>query len=301
MASKRIGENLLSECRAQFAEVARELQVELRLADDFAADQKISMDRIFDKKRAWKWITNLGTSVLQIMSLFSSGPPGWVALAVTALGRLGFLFFEDREEKANRQRKRLEKMLRKDVDEHESGMRDVLHRWFVQEVLREVDSLIHDMSMVESHLSELANLQRGLAWTFNRKQKLLHQQLLREALDQLGCRETMWGVRDVARIPGHAVMLFKDPGTTFPDDVERGLRRLLDERIWFVVDTGSKFSKLCQAIGIRKPDERGRVAIEEHSQVAHVPVDLQDATHVARTRLAQQLTELHVMKEPGGA
>ena len=107
----------------------------------------------------------------------------------------------------------------------------------------------------------------------------------------------MGGVRDVARIPGFAVMLLLEPGTTFPNDVRRRLQRLLHEQVWFVVDTGRRSSMLCQAIGIRQPDERRRVSVEERIQIAHVPVGVLDVTRVARIRLAQQLTELHVMKE----
>ena len=296
-AAERIQKSLFSECQDQMGQIARELQAELRLAGDFAGDRKISMDPIFDGKRAWRWGTALVGGGLGVAALFVvSGPLGWAAVAVGAIGWLGSLLFEDREEKASRQRKKLEKKLRKNVDAIESQMREGLHQWFDKELLLgQVDVLIDDLSVVVDNLFELANTQRALAWILNRKLKALHQELLREALDQLGCKGAVEGVRDVARIPG-AVMLVLEPGTTVPDDVRCRLQRLLRESVWFVVDTGSRFSMLCQAIGIRQSHERRRVSVEEQIQVAHVPVGVLDATRRARIRLAQQLTELHVMK-----
>lgn len=92
-------------------------------------------------------------------------------------------------------------------------------------------------------------------------------------------------------------MLLIEPKTKFPEDVRRDLEKLLGEKVWFVVNTRNKVSILTQAIG-RDCDPR-KVSIESNIQMAHVSVDDLDSVGISRIRLAQQLTELHVMKSKG--
>jgi len=84
------------------------------------------------------------------------------------------------------------------------------------------------------------------------------------------------------------------PNTTFPDQDRKKLEYLLDEQIWFVIDTKNRFSILAQAIG--RDCDRNRIRIEEKIHVAHVPLDDLNRVTKARVRLAQQLTGLHVMR-----
>ena len=82
--------------------------------------------------------------------------------------------------------------------------------------------------------------------------------------------------------------------TIFPEDVRKDLEKLLGEKVWFVIDTGNKTSILAQAIG--HDCDRSKVHIESKIQVAHVPVGQLGAVGISRVKLAQQLTELHVME-----
>ena len=211
------------------------------------------------------------------------------------MGWLVSLFLDDREAKASRQRDKLASRLNKNVDQIERGLRKGLGDWFHQRLLREqVDVLVDDLSTITAGLFQLADAQRTLAWTLNKEQKELHRTLLRAALTQLGHPEVDELALDVARVPGLAVMLLIDPGTRIPGEVRSGLEDLLGERIWFVVNTGDRVSTLSQAIG--KACERRRVSIEDKIQVAHVPIGDLDTVGLSRIRLAQQLTELHVMR-----
>ena len=89
-------------------------------------------------------------------------------------------------------------------------------------------------------------------------------------------------------------MLLIEPNTTFPMDVRKKLEEMLGEKVWFVINTRDQASILAQAIG--RDCDRNKVSIERDIQVAHVPVGDLDAVGISRIRLAQQLTELHVMK-----
>lgn len=287
---------LQDECRLALAEIARELESELNFVADLAGDRRIAMKSVFNGKRAWNWGTTVLSGGLTLAAvILGSGPLGWAAAAVGAVGWLVSLFLDDREAKASRQRDTLALRLNRNVDQIERGLRKGLWDWFHQRLLREqVDVLVDDLSTITAGLFQLADAQRTLAWTLNKEQKELHRALLRAALTQLGHPEVYELALDVARVPGLAVMLLIDPGTRIPGSVRSGLEDLLGERIWFVVNTGDRASTLSQAIG--KDCERRRVGIEDKIQVAHVPIGDLDAVGLSRIRLAQQLTELHVMR-----
>ena len=294
--ARKLLEQLQDECRAALSEIARESAVELQLVGDLASDRRIAMDPVFDGKRAWNWGTTLLSGGLVLTSvILGSTPIGWAAAAVGVVGWLASFLFKDREFKVQRQRDKLAKRLNKDIDKIERRLRKSLRNWFEKKLLHnQVRVLIADLKVITAGLFELADAQRNLAWTLNREQKKLHQTLLREALKQLGHPELYDLSSDVARVPGSAMMLVIDSGTIFPGDVRVGLKTLLEEDVWFVVNTSNDMSKLAQAIG-RNCDRR-RVSIEDSIRVAHVPIT--DLTEEVRGRisLAQQLTGLHVMK-----
>ena len=185
--------------------------------------------------------------------------------------------------------------LKLDVEKRRLNLQKRLGDWFHQDLLKkQIDVLLGEFSTITSNLFKLADAQRKLAWVLNKQQKHLHRTLIDKALGQLGHKDCGNLVLDIARVPGLAIMLLIEPNTTFPEDVRRDLAKLLEEKVWFVVNTRNKVSILAQAIG-RDCDPR-KVSIESDIQVAHVPVDDLDAVGISRIQLAQQLTELHVMK-----
>ena len=293
---EKLQKRLRTECHAAIAEIAREIEAELKLIGDLKGDRRITMDSVFDGKRAWNWGTTLLSGGLGIAALIlGSGPLGWAAAAVGGVAWLVSIFLDDRETKARRQRDKLAKRLNTNVDKIERSLRKGLLDWFHQTLLREqVDVLLDDLSTTTAGLFHLADAQRTLAWTLNREQKELHRILLREALQQLDHAGLCGQAVDVARVPGLAMMLLINPKTVFPGEVRSGLEDLLGEKIWFVVKTPDRVSTLSQAIGTGC--DRRKVGIEDKIQVAHVPVGALDAVSVSRIRLAQQLTELHVMR-----
>ncbi len=294
--AEALQKQLQDECRRALAEIARELVAEINLVAGLAGDRRIKMDSVSDGKRAWNWGTAVLSGGLTLAAvILGSGPLGWAAAAVGAVGWLASLFMDDREVKVRRQRDKLSRHLSKNVDTIERNLRKGLGDWLFQRLLHEqVDVLVGDLRAITSGLFQLADAQRSLAWTLNRQQKDLHRALLREALEHLGCPELDEAVLDVARVPGLAMTLLIEPSTRFPAEVRSGIEDLLGERVGFVVNTRDPASILSQAIG--KSCDRRRVSVEEKIRVAHVPLGVLDAVGRSRVRLAQQLTELHVVR-----
>ena len=286
---------LFAECKTALNEVARELKSELSLVASLSGDRRIAGDRIFNLKRAWQWGSwGLGAVGLAVI-IFVSGPIGWALSAASAVAYIVSWFFDDREKKARRAREKLKGQLLANVDKMERDLRQNLSEWFHEELLRQqVYVLLDDLMAVTSGLFELADAQRTLAWTLNDRQKALGRVLIQEALSQMDAEDLNDAITDVARVPGLATMFLIEPSTSFPGQIRAGLERLLGEQIWFVINTQSQFSILTQAIG--RGCDRNRVSFEDKIRVAHVPLDELDAVTMARVRLAQQLTGLHVMR-----
>lgn len=293
---EKLQNEMLEECKKALLEVARELKRELSLVAEFVGNRKITMNSIFDSKRAWNWGTHFLSGGLGVAALIlGSGPLGWAAVAVGVLGWLFSFFFEPREEKARKAREKLSKSLYNDIDRMEHGLNRQLSKWFHQELLgKQVYVLLHDLQVVTSGLFDLADSQRNLAWTLNDRQKVLGRILVEEALRQLNAEDTKDVIRDVARVPGFATMFLIEPNTSFPVHIKAQLERLLGEIIWFVIDTGNWKSILSQAIG--RGCERDKIRIEWNLKVAHIPIDEFGMETRLRVKLGQQLTSLHVMK-----
>lgn len=294
--AKNLQAQFLEETKKVLSEIARELEVELSLVGELAADRQFGTGEIFDLKRAWNWGYKIVSGGLGIAALIlASGPLGWAAAAVSAVGWVISWFMDDREEKARQARSRLEKSLLKAVDKMEQELRAGLLDWFYQDLLfNRVEVLLTDLEGVTNSLFMLANAQRTLAWTLIGRQKELTRTLVNETLRQNRATLDEANIRDVARVPGMATMLLIPPGTTIPPAVRVGLERTLGEPVWFAIDTGNWLSILGQAIG--KQCDRGSIRLEDQIRVAHIPLDDLGPVALARVRLAQQLTGFHIMR-----
>ncbi|WP_284035618.1 GTPase [Neobacillus sp. 114] len=293
--AKRLQEKIQEDCRKALNEVARELEKELKFVAEFSGDRSIKMNGVFDTKRWWNWGTSILSGGIGLAAvIIGSGPLGWAAAGVGLAGWLISLLFDDREKKARKRRVKLSKALYDNIDKIEKNLKRQLHNWLNNEVLsKQINMLLNDFGVVTSSIFELADAQRTLAWKLNLRQKELGHSLIEEALRNCNGAGMEYHIRDLARIPGFATIFLVAPDTYFPDDLKKGLRYLLDESIWFVIDTGNQKSILSQAIG--RGCDRNKISIEAKLNVAHIPLNDIDAMTLMRVKLAQQLTGLHVM------
>ena len=293
--AKQLAKEIQEECRIELLDIAREIEAELNLVGELSADRHISMDSIFDTKKAWNWGTAILTGGLMIAALFTSGVAVGAVFAVSLIGSFLSGWFEDRESKARKQRKKLEEQLQRDIDKIEHNLREKLGDWFHQDLLKkQVYVLREELDAVTSAVLKLADTQRNFAWALNKEQKRLHRTLINKALEQLGYEDSGNLISDIARLPGQAIMILIESKTTFPEDIRENLEKLLGEKVWFVINTHNQVSILAQAIG--RGCDRRKVSIESRIRVVHVPIDNLDTVSISRGRLAQQLTELHVMR-----
>ena len=245
--TEKLVERIRDECRDELSESTRQLKAELDFVGRFAGDRRISMDSIFDAKRAWNWfIIGLSSGLVVAFLVFAGVPLAWVVglwAAVTLAGSLvpALFHFKDRKEKAQKQRAELKDKLESDVERIENDLKDKLGDCFSRGTLDEqVHAHLDELSSIVSNVSALADVQRKLAWKVNEQQKDLNRALLDEALGHLGHEDCGNLVLDVARVPGQAMLLLIEPGTTLPEDVRRNLEKLLQEKICCTRNTPDK-------------------------------------------------------------
>ena len=254
---------------------------------------------LVDGKRLWNWATTLVSGGLMIASFFSTGPIGWIGLGVGLFGWLGSFFFSDREKKIRDARQKLEKKLSAHIDKMIIGLRkkmlDVLYNDLLKKQLYAMNRTIDD---VVSSIFMLSKTQQEFAVALNSKLKEINMAVIKEALSYLGFTGLEWHIEGTARIPGYAIMIVLEDGKFFPDDASKALFYLLKESVWFVFKKENLKSMLSQAIGRGCDRDTIRIQyIDDVPRIAHIPsLDNVDASTKNRIRMAQQITELLIMK-----
>ena len=289
---------LSSNCDDELREITRELNQEISFSAAVFTDKAINMSNLIDGKRIWNWISTIaggGIGVAAIIGLIS-GPVGLIAtVGVSLVGFLGSFFFKSRENKAVDARRKWEGKLNNHIDKTIRSLRKQMLDLFYNELLtKRLYSVANDINAVIDSLFQLSEVQKNLGWRLNSKLKEINKMLIIEALSFVGANGLEWHIRDLARIPGNAIMIRLDDGKRFPDDIKRNLSALLKEQVWFVFHNENLKVLLTRAIG--HGCVRNSISIEHKLKIAHVPLSELDALTINRVRLAQQLTELLITK-----
>ncbi len=287
------------ECEEELREISREINSEIKFSHTVFSDSSINMHMLVVGKRIWNWATTLVSGGLMIAGLFLTGPIGWIGLGVGLFGWLGSFLFSDREKKIRNARQKLEKKLSDHIDKMIVGLRkkmlDVLYNELLKKQLYPMNSTIDD---VVSSIFTLSKTQQEFAVALNSKLQEINMAVIKEALAYLGFTGLEWHIASTARIPGYAMMIVLEDGKYFPDDASKALFYLLKEKVWFVFKKENVKSMLSQAIGRGCDRDTIRIQyIDDTPRIAHIPsIDTVDASTRNRIRMAQQITELLIMK-----
>lgn len=290
---------LANECETELREICREINFELKFSYTNFTDKSIKMPFIFDGKRAWNWATILTSGGLMIASLFVSGPIGWIGVAVGFVGWLGSFLFSDREEKIRDARRKLENKLYSYLDNMGKKLTTNMNKVLNDELInKRLEPTIVALDETINSVFTLSEIQWSFSKSLNGKLAEMNRMVVTEALAYTGYEGLEWHISNVARIPGNAIMILLEIGKRFPDDTRRDLSYLLKEQVWFVFNTNNPISILSQAIGKGCQKEDIRIQyVNDQPRIAHIAtLDELDSKTLNRMRLAQQLTELLVMK-----
>jgi len=293
------------ECEAELREINREISAEIKFSHSVFSDHSIDMDKLIDGKRIFKWTTNILSSGLIIVSLINAwNPIGWIGFGVGVIGVLGSLFFTDRETQILDARRKLEKKLSDHIDKMVAGLRKKLLDILSDELLKkQLYPMSHTIDDVISSVFALSKTQLDFAISLNNKLQEINAVVIKEALAYLGYAGLEWHILSIARIPGCAVMVVLEYGKVFPNDAAKALTSLLKEKILYIIKNDKIKSMLLQAIW-RKADRTTvdvqKINIQDidgEPRIAHIPfLDVVDANTKNRIRMAQQITELLIMK-----
>jgi GTP-binding protein EngB required for normal cell division len=287
------------ECEEELREISREINSEVKFSHTVFSDNSINMHMLVDGKRIWNWATTLVSGGLMIASLFLSGPIGWIGLGVGLLGWLGSFLFSDREKKIRDARQKLEKKLSDHIDKMIVGLRKKMLNVLYDELLKKhLYPMSRTIDDIVSSIFTLSKTQQEFAVALNSKLQEINAAVIKEALAYLGYAGLECHIACIARIPGYAMMIVLDDGKRFLDYASKALFYLLKEKVWFVFKKENLKSMLSQAIGRGCERDTIRIQyIDDTPRIAHIPsLDTVDAITKNRIRMAQQITELLVMK-----
>lgn len=287
------------ECKEELLEISREIDAEIKFSHAIFSDSSINMRMLINGKRIWNWATGLVSGGITIAGLFIAGPLGWIGLGVGLLGWLGSFLFSDREKKALDARQKLEKKLANHIDKMILDLKKkMLNVMYNDLIKKQLSPMIQTIAEVINSLFLLSQTQQEFAVALNYKLKEINSAVIEEALKFLGYAGLEWHITSIARVPGYAMMIVLEDGKRFPDEATKSLSRLLKEPVWFVFHKDNLKSMLSQAVG--RGCHKNLISIQYINNVpriAHIPsMDTLDASTNNRIRLAQQLTELLVMK-----
>ena len=294
-----------AECEAELREICREINAETKFTQSVFSDRSINMHKLIDGKRIWNWATTLLSGGLIIVSFFNVwNPIGWIGIGIGIIGSLSSFLFSDREKQVRDARQKLEKKLSDHIDKMvintRKRMLDVLYNDLLK---KQLYPMIHTIDEVISSIFTLSTTQREFAIALNNKLREINLTIIKEALAYLGYEGLEWHILSITRIPGYAVMISLEYGKVFPNDAAKALSRLLKEKLWYIIQNDNIKSMLLQAIW-SKVD---RLSIDTQSikiqcidgapRIAHIPfLDVVDSNTRNRIRMAQQITELLIMK-----
>lgn len=282
-------------------EVSREITNELEFTSFFADDKNIKMTKIIDGKRIWNWsyaIVSGGLTIASIVACFVgaavTGPLGLAAFAVTAAGVFGSFLFKNRDKKEDEARARLENDLKENVAKMCSSLQDQMENNLNTLVSVRIDGLLRDMNNINTVIFKLADTQRELTWGLNKHLLEMNNQLVTEGIIMIGAEGLQYHIQAVARIPGNTSLIMLRDGDVFPQEQKEALHKLMGERIHFVYETDNKKVLISRILG--KEIDRRSIRMEQKVGIAHVPIIRETPELISNIRLAQQFSEIHIIK-----
>jgi hypothetical protein len=299
--SSALLKQLDSECKEELREISREIDSEIKFSHSVFSDSSINMHMLLDEKRIWNWATGLVSGGLMIAGIFGllTGPVGLIGLGVGLIGWVGSFLFSDREKKTRDARQKLEKKLSAHINKMITDLKKkILDALYNDLLKRQLYSMSKTIDEVIDSLFLLSQTQQEFAVALNNKLKELNTAVVKEALGYLEFAGLERHIMSIARVPGYAMMIVLENGKHFPDDAKNELSHLFKEHVWFVFYSDNLKFMLSQAIG--RGCNKNTISIQnihEIPRIAHIPsMDILDASTKNRIRLAQQLTELLIMK-----
>lgn len=293
------------ECETELREISREIDSEINFSHSVFTDRSINMRKVVDWKRRWSWTaTLLRGGVLAFGLINSWNPAGLISLAIGLVGWRGSFLFSDREMKVRNARQKLEKKLSDHVDKMIVDLRKKLLDILNEDLLnKQLFSMTRTIDEVVNSVFALSKAQREFAVSLNYKLQEMNFAVVKEALAYLGFTGLEYYISSIARIPGYAVMLVLEYGKVFPNDAAQALSGLLKEKVWYIIKNDSIKSMLVQALWNKADRSSVDVQciniqyIDDAPRIAHIPfVTALDANTRNRVRMAQQITELLIMK-----
>lgn len=303
--------DLRNECEVELKEICSEIESDIKFSYTMYSDESIKTSFIFDTKKMF----NTASSVFGLLGMFSSSnvlvagttralvpvlsstPLALPLYSMLVIGTIGSLL-TDKEKKIRKAIVKMEDSLLDNIDNLSTDLFNQMINIIDQEIItKQLKNTIFVLNQLINEVFNLSDTQWKLTKEVNKKISEINKEMYKEALNYLGFEKIENEIINIVRIPGSMILILLENKKRFPDNVRRRLSKLYKEEISFVFFTDKK-SLLLQAIG--KSCKKGDISIEyinNEPRIGHITsLDELDSKTYNRMRLAQQLTELLIMK-----
>lgn len=292
---------LENRCNNKISEISREIQNELKFVNKFSDDSSLKMHKIIDGKKITEWTAialsgglTIASGIAALTGAAISGPLGWAALAVMAIGSIFSLLFKSRQKQEREARTKLENALKGNVKHMCDDFKKTMYKNLNILVEKRLVSLCKELTKMDKVIFQLSDTQKDLAWNLNNSLLELNKQIVTEAIYLIDASGLEYHINMVARIPGICVLLCLNDGVRFPDKEKEKLLKLMGEKIAFVFYDENPRVFISRIIG--KSINYNNISVEGKIGVAHIRTDNVSANLYNRIRMAQQLTQLLITK-----
>lgn len=245
---------------------------------------------IDDFKKYWNWGFAISVTGLSIVGAFlASGPIGWSALGLTAVGAIGSFFFDSKEKKADKARKKLKNKIVNNVSENEKKVLNKLNDWLINELinsrLKKQITFLKKSSRIQTQL-----IQSYLALFQSLAQKICFMSLenYKEAIQHIELPEIILAIERVARIPGKGALIMLRTGFDIEFNHIKKLESILDEKIKTVANTSNIASLFAQTIG--GSISISNIDVSANEKIIYLPYRLMTDKEMSDADLAAILT-----------
>ncbi len=296
-------EELVKKSNDELKEISREITNELKFAISFESDKSLKMNKIIDDKKIWRWSTLTISSGLSIAAMITplagaaavSGPLAGAALGVVIIGEIVTRKIDSRSKQEDKARSKLEEKLRDNVSRICNKLENQMNKKLESLESVSIKKMIDEMDKICSVVSQLADTQKELAWKLNGHMLDLNKRIFTEAIRQIRAEGLQYHAKSVARIPGEIYLILINEGTVFPKEETDALCNLIGNKIDFVYDSEDMRVLISRILG--GEIDMNRINVDKKMGVAHITLGDVTNSMENRIRLAQQFSELLILKE----
>lgn len=299
---ENLQQQLLDEVRGHLEEFNREVATESKLRESITMEGPEQYDPR-DVKRTLKRTSTVAGMVATVILTMAWNPVGWIAATVSVVSFVASWFFDDREQKLQRQKAKAAKQLREQLNQIERRIANKAKEWFYKNItVKLVRGIRQQTPQLYRGMFDLSRALGEAASECAEVQTDLNFQLLRRSGEFIGKKVAKGTISTIARDPGLGTK-FIHTDDSIPPSFCREVGRLLGEQLdgvkreayWRMIASALRPARI-------DPEKIEEINTGSHETIVRLPASQMGRAigkHGSNVRLASRLmkTQIRLRKE----